>query len=151
MNEEFDYKQVHFQYIHCFNAGCTKADVCLRYLAGQHVPHTLPYLMCVNPATYPTGKATCTHFRTTEKIRLAWGLKNICDNVSYRTACAIRKQVKTLFTKSTYYRILHEERALTPADQRAIAQVFVRHGVTTSPTYTRYTEEYDWEVFNERR
>lgn len=144
MENDFDYRAVPADYIHCFHSGCPRREECLRQLAAQHAPKSTPYVVSVNPASYPQDAARCPHFRSAKKIRFAWGIQAIYDNVPYKTALQLKRYVRALYPKTTYYRILHKERSLSPTEQEAIARIFVRNGITTPPVYDSYTEEYDF-------
>lgn len=144
MKDDFDYQSVPFNYIHCFNENCPHGGNCLYRLVAQHAPKTVPYVVSINPAAYPKDAGHCPHFRSSVKIRFAWGLTSTFDNIPYKTALLLRKKVHGLFSKTTYYRILDKERSLSPTEQSAIARIFSQHGITTAPVYDSYTEDYDW-------
>lgn len=144
MKEDFDYQAVPSNYIHCFNPDCAHSKSCLRHLVGVHVQKTIPYIVTVSPAAYPKNAAQCPHFRSTEKIRLAWGISAIYDSIPYKVAVPLKACIRALYPKTSYYRILHEEHPLSPTEQKTIARIFAQHGIEKAPTYDRYTEEYDF-------
>lgn len=144
MKDDFDYRLVPFNYIHCLNQDCPRGGDCLRRLAAQHAPETTPYVTTVNPAAYPKDPEHCPHFRSTEKVRFAWGMDTIYDNIPYKTALLLKRNVRALYSKTTYYRILNKERSLSPAEQEAVACIFARNGIAAAPAYDSYTEEYDF-------
>ena len=146
MSTEFDYGSVPHNYAHCFNAACPRGENCLRRLAALHAPKEAMYLCCLNPAAYPTDADTCPHYRTTEKVRLAWGISSLCNQVPYGIANSLMSCVRHSFSKPTYYRILHQERPVLVEEQRMIAELFVRSGVKELPVYDRYTESFNWKL-----
>ncbi len=144
MKDTIDYSPVPAGYIHCFNHACPLGGNCLRHLAALHVPKTRSYVMTVNPAAYPKDAARCPHFRSSEKIRFAWGMTATFDRIPYKTAVLLKEKIRSLYTKTTYYRILRKERSISPAEQAGIAGIFRQNGIDATPVYDSYTEEYDW-------
>lgn len=145
MTNDFDYSSVPFNYIHCFNQDCPLGNTCLRRLVALHAPKETPYVMTVNPAAYPKNASQCTHFRSIRKMRFAWGMSTTFDNIPYKKALLLKRRIHELYPKTTYYRILHNERSLSPAEQATIAHIFNQIGITAPPVYDSYTEEYDWD------
>ena len=144
MKDDFDYRLVPSNYIHCFNQACPFSGNCLRHLAALQAPKTHPYVVTVNPAAYPEDAARCPHFKSSAKIRFAWGLTTTFDNIPYKTALLLKRKIRNLYSKTTYYRILNQERSLSPAEQSEITHIFEQHDITSAPVYDSYTEEYDW-------
>mgnify|MGYP000850643931 CR=1 FL=1 len=144
MNTAFDYASVPEKYVHCFHDGCRQGSDCLRRLAALHAPKEVGVLRCVNPAAYPKRNGQCPYFRSTEKMRLAWGIATLCDDIPHGIATKLIPLVRQSFSKPTYYRILHQERPLYADEQKMIADLFARNGADRPPVYERYTESYDW-------
>lgn len=144
MENEFNYKAVPFNYIHCLNSACTRSKECLRHLAAKHVPQDTPAIMTVNPACYPQDAAHCPYHRNINKHHHAWGISTLFDNVPYKKALMLKELIHKLFSKPTYYRILHKERSISPQEQIKIANLFKQNGVEELPLFESYTEEYDW-------
>lgn len=145
MKDDFDYQSVPLRYLHCFNATCPRKDECLRYLTAIHAPKSTPVVMTLNPAAYPKNADTCDYFRSSRKLRLAWGITALFDKIPYATAVALKGSLHQLYSKSTYYRIVHQERPLLPAEQAEIARIFALKGVNEPLEFDRYTEGYDWD------
>lgn len=145
MKDDLNYRSVPQGYVHCFNTDCPRSADCLRHRVAAHATKEIPYVLTVNPAAYPADAARCPHFHSAQKLRFAWGLSTIFDNLPHKTALLLKRQVRALYTKTTYYRILNKERSLSPAEQAVIARLFARSGVTAAPTYDSYTEEYDFQ------
>ena len=72
------------------------------------------------------------------------GISRMFDDLNYRKAIAVRRQVYYYFGRSMFYRILHKERHVTPSEQEHIRQIFVNNGIDTEPVYDEYQEEYSW-------
>lgn len=145
MSNDFDYRAVPYGFVHCFNGGCPLADGCLRHLVARHAPASAVFLTTVNPAAYPKQGEACPHFRGARRIRTAWGLTGAFDAIPHKTAVKLKGDIRRLFSKTTYYRILNKERSLSPAEQEAIARIFEEQGITEAVAYDSYEEAYDWE------
>lgn len=145
MKEILNYQSVPFNYVHCFHRECPRAKECLRHLVALNAPQSVTYIHTLNPAAYPKNPDRCPHFKPSAKVRLAWGLTGFYDNIPYRTAIALRRAIRAIYPKTTYYRLLNSERAISPKEQEKIAEIFVQFGITTPPTYDSYTEDYNWE------
>lgn len=145
MTNDFDYSSVPFNYIHCLHPDCLQSERCLRHLTAQHVPQELTSIMAIPPSNYPQQTQHCPYYMSIEKKRYAWGISVLFDNVPYKKAVLLKRMIHDIYPKTTYYRILHEERPLSPAEQDRIANLFTRHGITEAPVFDRYTDEYEWE------
>ena len=141
---DFDYAKVPYDYVHCFHHQCPRAAECLRHLAGLNIPADVPTVRCVSPSAWPEDAAKCPHYRTTQKVTLAWGASHMAEEVPYKQAVAIRHAVRRLWPKTTYFRINHHERPITPDMQRKIDRIFARLAPEAHPRYDCLTEEYDF-------
>ena len=155
MNDKNDYKDhdqeaVNFYelapsgYSLCLRPECASAHSCLRHLAGLNIPADVPTVRCVSPSAWPEDAAKCPHYRTTQKVTLAWGASHMAEEVPYKQAVAIRNAVRRLWPKTTYFRISHHERPITPDMQRKIDRIFARLAPEAHPRYDCLTEEYDF-------
>ena len=143
--ENFNYQSVPFHYLHCLNPSGARSASCLRHLAAQHVPAEVTHIMAVNPANYPAEADRCAYFRSTEKQRYAWGISSLFDNIPYKKAVYLKRKIHDLYPRTTYYRILHQERALSPGEQEEITALFLQTGIDEVPVFDRYTDEYNWD------
>lgn len=145
MKAYFNYDMVPLNYIHCLNSACTQGESCLRHLVALHVPQNLKSVVAVNPSNYPADAGNCPYFRSTVKRRYAWGISTLFDNIPYKKALMLKRMVRDIYPQTTYYRILHAERGFSPAEQERIAGLFLRAGITETPVFDSYLEEYDWD------
>ena len=141
---DFDYSKVPSDYIHCFNHQCPRAAQCLRHLAGQYVPAGVPVVRCVNPSACSGDAGKCPYYCTTQKVTLAWGLKNLAEDVPYQQAIAIRRAVRRLWPHTSYARMQHHERPILPERQEEIERIFAKYAPGKHATYDYLTEEYDF-------
>lgn len=144
MKTDLDYKAIPRGFVHCFNERCPKADACLRHLAAQRCTAEIPFVTVVNPMRVLAADARCPHFKTVEKIRVAWGIKSLFDKLPHKVATGVRSQVISYFGKTQYYRIYRKERIISPEGQRNISLIFSRYGIAEAPEYDSYSEVYRW-------
>ena len=137
-------EKIPFNYMLCFNETCSKKSECLRSSVRAFLTTEEPSIKILNPLCYPKDNADCQHFRSNKKITLAWGIKNIFDNINYKTAKSIKADMLKKFSKGTYYRICHEQRPVKPEEQEIIQKIFNDNGVKEAPNYSRLTQEYNW-------
>ena len=105
MEDCFNYDSVPLNYLHCLNPDCERSESCLRHLVTLHVPQSVKSIVTVNPANYPMDAGQCPYFRSTVKLRYAWGISTLFDNIPYKKALLLKGMIRTLFPKPTYYRI----------------------------------------------
>lgn len=144
MENDFDYKLVPSGFIHCFNSQCPQADSCLRHLAAKHSAAGSQFIVIVNPAHFPAEGNKCSNFLPKEKVRIAWGITRLLDDIPYRIARQMRKMMVSHFTKSLYYRYYRKEYGISPDGQRYIRELFRKQGIKEEPVFDSYTEDYCW-------
>ena len=141
MKEEPDSLSVPYNFARCFNVQCPQASKCLRHTATQLDTADNLYITIVNPARYPADGNQCECFKTTVKVHVAWGLKQLLNRIPYEDAVSIRIQMVGHYGKTGS---IVENGGLMPKDQAYIKQLFRNKGIKEEPTYQRYTEEYIW-------
>ena len=141
---DFDYTKVPNGYVHCFHHDCPRASECLRHLTGLNIPADVQTVRCVSPSAWPTAADKCPHYRSVQKVTLAWGTSHMAEEVPYKQAIAIRRAIRRLWPKTTFFRISHHERPITPDMQEMIARIFARKAPDAQPRYDYLTEEYDF-------
>ncbi len=129
----------------CQNSGCARAETCLRYRCFHALTGGPVAVRVLSPSHYPQSEAACPHFRATEKVRVAWGIRNILNGLPYETAQRIKQELLSHFGRSKYYRFFREELPVLPDDQEAARAIFRRNGVEADPAYTRFSESFDWQ------
>lgn len=144
MEEEFDYQLVPYNFAHCFNNQCPKAGKCLRNIAAQHCTNNYPTLRIINPACIPANADKCSHFQSAEKINVAWGIRNLFDNVPHKNVSVLKSQMLAHFGRGKYYRFYRKECYLSPEDQAYIRQLFQRYGYKDEPAFESFSKEFDW-------
>ena len=113
MKEEPDNLSVPYNFARCFNVQCPQASKCLRHTATQLDTADNLYITIVNPARYPADGNQCECFKTTAKVHVAWGLKQLLNRIPYEDAVSIRIQLVGHYGKTGYYRLYRGERGLS--------------------------------------
>lgn len=142
MEKDFDYQSVPYGFAHCYNSQCVQGSKCLRHLVAENCDTQYPTLSIINPNCIPADTKTCPHFRSTQKLHMAWGFKHLLDNVPYKDGSALRQQLVNHFGKTNYYRYYRQERPLLPKDQAYFKQALLQKGITDEPKFDRYSDEY---------
>lgn len=144
MNSHFNYQEVPHGFSLCFRGECPKSENCLRHIAATHSATGGPYISIINPAHLPEDTSACTFYHTDQKVRVAWGVKDMFNKLPYEQACSIKQALVSYYGRSHYYRVYRKERYLTTKDQAYIRHVFRRYNILEEPTYEYYTEVYQW-------
>ncbi len=144
MEDSFDYQAVPFGYAHCFNTHCVKGEKCLRHLVALHSTNKYSTLSVVNPNSIPKDTNDCPFFRPIRKIKIAWGVIHLLDEVPYKDTSFIKERMLNYFGRSLYYRFYRKEHSINPEQQEFIRQLFRQKGITKEPVFEYYTDEYEW-------
>lgn len=133
-------------YTICLNEQCVKREECLRYLLSRHVTKENLSLHVVNPKNYPAEGKTCASFRSARKIRVAWGLSKLYEEMPAKIARSVHAAIEAHFSHGQYYRYRNKTLGLLPADQKYIVNVCRKYGWEQPPVFDEFTEEYDWDI-----
>lgn len=144
MEENFDYQSMPYHFAHCFNNQCPKGEKCLHHLAAMHSNSQYPTISIVNPNCIPEDMNACPFYHSTQKIRVAWGVKHLLDNVPHKDAIALKDLMLSYFGRGLYYRFYRKEKYLAPEQQEYIRRIFRQKGIAEEPIFDSYTEEYKW-------
>ena len=96
MKTDFDYQAVPQGFIHCFKDDCSRSDTCLRRLAARHCTADKPLITILSPAAIAADSSQCSYFLPIQKIRVAWGVRNLFDDVPLSLAADIRLKVNDI-------------------------------------------------------
>lgn len=102
------------------------------------------FLKVVNPLRYPKEGEECELFRSTDKVRMAWGVTHLLDNVPYKEGSLLRNMIINHLGRSQYYRCFRKERPFAPQDQQTIRMLFRQRGISEEPSFDYYTNEFNW-------
>lgn len=133
-----------YNYARCFNSQCAKADNCLHRLAALHDTTEYPTVWSINPLCIPADSNQCPYFQSSKKVRMAWGINHLLDEVPHKNLQPLKSQLIAHFGRNKYYRFYREECYLTPEDQDYIRKAFRQHNIPTEPAFNSYSEEYQW-------
>ena len=127
----------------CLNATCPRSQNCLRRTAALQDTDEHLFLKVVNPLRYPKEGEECELFRSTDKVRMAWGVTHLLDNVPYKEGSLLRNMIINHLGRSQYYRCFRKERPFAPQDNRPFAccsareaSAKSRHSTTTQMNLT---------------
>ena len=126
----------------CLNATCPRSQNCLRRTAALQDTDEHLFLKVVNPLRYPKEGEECELFRSTDKVRMAWGVTHLLDNVPYKEGSLLRNMIINHLGRSQYYRCFRKERPFAPQDQPFAccsareASAKSRHSTTTQMNLT---------------
>jgi hypothetical protein len=144
MKENFNYKDVPANYMHCLNSQCPRSADCLRFQVALRVDRDTTSFAVVNPA-YVASRQECPFFQLDRLTRFASGMKHLFDNVPYAKAIEVRDTLCSHFERNTYYRIRNKSRLITPEEQAIIRQIFRDAGIQEEPVFDEYLEQYNWQ------
>ena len=145
IKEELLINQAKEGYIVCYVEQCPLHNQCLRWLVGQHLPHTDSTYRCVNPHFEGVATADCPMYRNDQKVRFAKGMMNIFTNdMPRRVESAVRQGIVGLTNRTYYFEYRNGSRLIPPALQQAIRDLFRTNGWTEEVKFDGYVEDYDW-------
>lgn len=136
--------KIPFGFARCYQERCPLKENCLRYYSAQHEESEANSVLIVNPRLIPEDASKCAYYKGMKKIRVAWGLKHLFDEVPAKQLYSLRSGIIASIGRTRYYRCYRMEQGLTPADQQIIASAFRKYGLTIKPNYDHFTEVYDW-------
>ncbi len=132
-------------YTVCYVEGCPLRTQCLRWLVGQHVPHTYSSYRCVNPHFEGVATTECPMYRNDQKVRFAKGMKDIfTDDMPKCVEPAVRYGVIRKTNRTYYFEYRNGSRRIPPVLQEYIRQLFRDKGWTEEVKFDSYEEDYDW-------
>ncbi len=144
MDTSFDYREVPYGFPHCFRGECPQSKHCLRHIAATHSAAGEQHLTIVNPARLPEDTSPCSFYCKSERIRVAWGVKNLFYKLPLQQAKDIKATLLAHYGKTQYYRYYRKEHYLTDKEQTYIRRIFQHYGIQEEPAYEYYTEVYRW-------
>lgn len=144
MEDKFDYQSVPVGYAHCFNGQCSRGEQCMRHLVAKNCTTQHATIPIINPLCIPAETSMCAYFKPIEKIRVAWGVAKLFDELPSKVAKGMKSEILAHFGRNTYYRLYRQERGLTPEDQEYIRQVFRRNKIENKLTFERYSDRYNF-------
>ena len=143
MTNNFNYKEVRGNYVHCLNAQCPRASECLRFMAAQHADAKIAAFQVVNP-NFIASHEECSYFHSDQLIRYAVGITRLFNNIPYSKIRRIKGSIQAYFGRSTYYRIYRKERYITPNEQDFVRALFLKEGIQEEPMFDEYIDTHAW-------
>ena len=143
LQQPFDFASVPPKWPLCFSEECPCHGECLRFLAGQLAPDDLTLGLAIYPAALK--KDVCPHFKEARVKRMAYGFKQLFQEVKKKDNTSLHNQVEAyLGGHSAFYRFNRGERLLNPERQEWILNLFRKYGYTGNLAFDHYCEVYDF-------
>lgn len=141
MDNDFDFRQIPFDWALCYIAECQRKDECMRYQVCRLMPEGTTRNACVLPTVL--RKTECPHFHPIRKVEVAVGFQYLFNDVKARDVTAMRSELMAyLGGGGTYYRYRNGARPLMPEQQQWIANLFRRYGYTENLIFDGYEHIY---------
>lgn len=93
MKPEFNYESVPFDFSHCFCGQCKVADKCLRHQVALRIPESRYSVPVINPNNVSPDGENCRYFKADRMAVYGLGISRMFDDLNYRKAIAVRRQV----------------------------------------------------------
>lgn len=99
----------------------------------------------VNPLlASPEGEGKCPFFRSSEKVRVAYGFKQAMALVPHGKARAVRYALQEYMCERDFYYLRRGDKPIYPEMQRRIAADLAKAGAPAPIEFDRYEWRYDW-------
>lgn len=144
MEMKINFSQVPHGYPICLNRKCTQAGACLRQLIELSVPADIQCWTILSPTYLASLEGACPYYRSATKVRFAKGFIRLLEDLPYNQMRTVIAHLTRYFGQRTYYRVRKGERLLSPAEQQKVLSILGKYGVSGSPEFDAYVEEYDW-------
>lgn len=128
----------------CFRNDCPLASNCLRQIHAQDPCEDERFIRVVNPSLAKSVTNKCEFHRPNQVIRVAYGIRHIFDAVPHSKYSSLLHSVIGLFGKSSYYRIYHKQRPISPKEQEQIRRIFANYGINEPVEFEEYRDVIDW-------
>ena len=133
----------------CLHDSCALAPTCLRHIAYASHLMKSDSLIIINPANCtPAASANdtpaCAYYRSNTPVSFARGF------ISFQRAMLpgqyeqFRKTLIRKFSRPTFYAQRNGTVAITPSEQKFIAQAAIQAGLDTPPAFDNYEMLPDW-------
>ena len=107
------------QYKLCSNSACKNSENCLRQLCYRQITENDIGIYVLNPLLFPGENEECPYFKTDKKIKLAWGIKNILDDIPNKKASEIKKELLIKYGRTKYYQFYRCEKPTSMYSQKS--------------------------------
>ena len=135
--------QIPYRWEVCFLPDCLQKEACLRYRMYLEACADCRAVYAVTPAAR-VGE-TCSAFVPMRVVRKARGMHRLMDSLPAKLAQQLKHELYIFLNgRSNFYRYLHGEMLLSPAQQREIAERVARMGCDLQVEFDSYVEEPDF-------
>lgn len=144
MKRSIDYSKMPTSYAVCWNKECRLADTCLRFSAAINLSSERKESNSVNLNSVNWEDGKCGMFHTTQMVKVAYGIKNLYDEVPRKKAVLIHAMLEAEFGKNRYYDYYNSRKPIPPRHQDFIHEVFARICPNVEVCFDRFDEEVLW-------
>lgn len=143
MDTNFDYNLMPYDFVHCLNAECLRADTCLRHQMALRIPADRKTVTVVTPSSIKASGEDCPHFKVDQMVSYARGITHLLDHLPHNKSVIIKKQLLDHFGRSLYYRFWRKEYMISPAQQKDIRNIFHKNGIKEEPMFDEFISHYE--------
>lgn len=135
------YSDIPHDWAICYQSDCPLSAQCLRHHAALLAPANLLHHDLVLPAARHDDD--CQAFVPNEPVTLAYGMKNLYDDLKPWDIPRVRMDVEEIFgNQRRYYRFREGRYPILPEQQAQVADIFRRNGYTSEPQFDRTETTY---------
>lgn len=143
--QPFDYSEVPGNFGMCAARECPKSATCLRQIAYNHVPATIPFLSTLNPRKIASMMPDkCEYYCSNKKVRYAKGFLCTTESLPVRVSTTFRYRLIGSWGFRRYYQKRKGETLLSPAEQRQVIALAKELGLNQQEYFDAYQEAYCW-------
>lgn len=140
-----DYHLLDADFLHCHYEACSLSATCARYAASTLLRERRQDRYEVVNHYAIAQLSTCPYFLADEKLRYAWGISRIFDELKHSDVQTAKYRVVTYLGQATYYHVKRHLRVLTPENQSQIRDIITSLGYDGSRIeFDRYEEAYPY-------
>lgn len=143
MDPNFDYNLMPYDFVHCLNAECLRADTCLRHQMALRIPADRKTVTIVTPSSIKPSGEDCPHFKADKMVDYARGITHLLDQLPYNKSVVIKKQLLNHFGRSLYYRFWRKEHLISPSQQEDFRYIFQKNGIKEEPVFDEFIPHYE--------
>lgn len=139
------FSQIPYRWEVCFLPDCAQKESCLRHRMYAEACAGRKALYAVAPAA--RSGAECSAFVPIRTVRRAKGMRHLMDSLPARLSRQLKHELYTYLNgRSNFYRYLHGEMLLSPAQQEEIIARVVRMDGDLSVEFDAYVDVLDFQT-----
>ena len=128
----------------CFSVSCPLRERCLHSVVVPYIPQQYYVTASINLCQPQAETAECTMFRSSEPVRLPYGLLHIYHDMPSRIERSIKNRLILEYSRKRYYEYHNGKRPITPDVEAFVRQVCRANGWTEDLHFAGHVETYVW-------